>query len=581
MKKSMRHLGFILVCIFLAQPIQAQNIHKAAREGDLTKVKDLLQADPALLEIKNENGKTPLHFAAEGGNPEVIQFLLERGAEINAQNIAGETPLHYAAGWGHLEAVKLLLDKKADGTLLTEEGDSALHYLRFVGHPEVAELLLDSGSDINQINKAGQSFLGMSVLAGRQQLIDLAFARGAEISPQEGTQMLIAAASAGNLSLADKLLAKGAAPEAKGDPGNRLLHAAAAGGHTKLVKELVKQGADLKSRSEGGGTLLHSAAQGNLLDLGKQLISQGVALDIQDRLQRTALHTSQDWGNLAFTEMLIKAGAGDLPRGTIWLSETEDQGPLSQRLEVAYIANEGFLISTPSTTILVDALFQNPFGYLSTPRPAFEKMKASAPPFKNLDLVMFSHAHRDHFEPQMVLDLLQKRHTLRMVGNSITIGELKQTAGTDFSAVISRITDLNPDWGTIQEITLAGVKIKAFPVNHAEADRPYVTLGFLMYLDDFTILHLGDINPPSNADIIPRYGFEKENIDIAFIDPFFLQNETGQALLKDHIRPKKIILMHMRPNEVDNYAQALGRNYDNLLVFHVPMQRKIFGKSVQ
>ena len=62
-------------------------------------------------------------------------------------------------------------------------------------------------------------------------------------------------------------------------------------------------------------------------------------------------------------------------------------------------------------------------------------------------------------------------------------------------------------------------------------------------------------------------------------DPFFLQNEAGQKILSDHLRPRKIILMHMRPNEVDRYAQELGQDYDDLLVFHEPMEKKIFRKA--
>ena len=579
MRKTYPILSLFLITVFLASQAADHEIHDAARAGDLAKVSSLLEADPSLLEIKNENEKTPLHFAAESGSVELIRFLLDKGAAVNALNTADETPLHYAAGWCHVEAVKLLLERKADVTIATNEGDTPLHYLRFVGLREVAELLLDRGADINARNQAGETFLGMAVNSGRPQLIDLAFDRGAKIEPGQGMRMLIDAAAADKLELVDRILDNGVEVKAEGEEGILLLHAAARAGHAGLVENLLTKGANINSLTPKGSTLLHSAARGNLLELGKRLLSEEVELDATDRFERTALHISEDWGHTAFQDLLEKAGASTAPRPVIWLSEKPEDGASRKILEVTYIANEGFYISTPTQAVMTDALIQNPWGYLNTPDSVLTKIKASSAPFERLDLLLFSHAHRDHFEPNMAFELLRTLQKTILVGNSITLGELKEAAGVDFPAIKNRTRDLNPGWGTTLDVNLAGIKMKVFPVNHGEPDRPYMTLAYLMYLDGFTVLHLGDISAPSNVEYFPRFGLEKEIIDIAFVDPFFLENEDGQKQLREYIRPRKIILMHMRPNETDRYATELGQAFDNILVFHEPMQKKIFHKS--
>jgi ankyrin repeat protein/L-ascorbate metabolism protein UlaG (beta-lactamase superfamily) len=572
-------LPIALILALFYSPVAAHEIHDAARAGDLATVRALLEADPELLELENENEKTPLHFAAEGGSVEVIRFLLDRGADVNAPNVANETPLHYATGWCHLEAVRLLLERKADVSIATNEGDTPLHYLRFVGLREVAELLLENGADINARNNEGETFLGMAVNAGRPQLIDLAFERGAKIEPGQGMRMLIDAAAAGNLALVDRILDNGVEVKAEGESGILLLHAAAQAGHSKLADELITKGADIRSLSPKGGTLLHSAARGDLLDLGKRLIDAKIDVDATDDRDRTALHVSEDWGNTAFQKQLKEAGARELPRPVIWLSDKAEASQPVKTLEVTYIANEGFYITTRTQSVMTDALIRNPWGYLNTPAPVYTKIKDSAPPFARLDLLLFSHAHRDHYEPNMAFELMKSRDKTTLVGNSVTIGELTEAAGADFSGIEARTRNLNPDWGTTLDTSIAGIKMKVFPVNHGEPERPYVTLAYLMYLDGFSVLHLGDISPPSNVEYFPKFGLEKEDIDIAFIDPFFLQNEAGQRLLKDFIRPRKIILMHMRPNETGRYAAELGRAHDNLLVFHEPMEKKIFRKA--
>ena len=64
----------------------------------------------------NNNGNTPLHFAARHNLNEAVTFLLLRiGAEVNAINGNRETPLHLAARKNKNEAVTfLLLDNGAD-----------------------------------------------------------------------------------------------------------------------------------------------------------------------------------------------------------------------------------------------------------------------------------------------------------------------------------------------------------------------------------------------------------------------------------------------------------------------------------
>jgi len=57
---------------------------------------------------------TPLHYASEHGHTDVIQLLIDHGADIDAKNKWGTTPLHLASSHGHTEIVKLL---KANGAI--------------------------------------------------------------------------------------------------------------------------------------------------------------------------------------------------------------------------------------------------------------------------------------------------------------------------------------------------------------------------------------------------------------------------------------------------------------------------------
>lgn len=91
---------------------EEKNIFDRVKEGDIDKVKDLLDIN----HINNfdEFGMSLLHWAADRGLKDMVICLLDLGADINLKDGAGQTALHYACCCGHYEIVELLLSRGAD-----------------------------------------------------------------------------------------------------------------------------------------------------------------------------------------------------------------------------------------------------------------------------------------------------------------------------------------------------------------------------------------------------------------------------------------------------------------------------------
>ena len=84
---------FIISCA----TTKKQAIYLAAERGELEKVREFLRDDPENLNAQDDDGKTLLYHAVEGENYEVIEFLVNRGADIDiCEKSELRTPLMFA-----------------------------------------------------------------------------------------------------------------------------------------------------------------------------------------------------------------------------------------------------------------------------------------------------------------------------------------------------------------------------------------------------------------------------------------------------------------------------------------------------
>jgi ankyrin len=97
----------------------------------------------------NDDGKTLLHWAAEGGSEELVVFLLGKGAPAISRTLCGETPLILAAYHGHMDVVQLLVQHMGGQGINEREvdGSTALHWATEGGYEKVIRYLLLNGAD--------------------------------------------------------------------------------------------------------------------------------------------------------------------------------------------------------------------------------------------------------------------------------------------------------------------------------------------------------------------------------------------------------------------------------------------------
>lgn len=163
-------------------------LHESAAIGDVVRVTTALQQHPDQVDAYSPEGFTPLALAAHFGHTDVMQLLIDRGADLNrvATHRLAVTPLH-AALFGHqVAAALLLIERGADvttargGAGLKRAGWTALHYAAGLGFGTLVLPLLERNADLSRRDEEGKTPLELAVDANHLDIADILRSRGAK-----------------------------------------------------------------------------------------------------------------------------------------------------------------------------------------------------------------------------------------------------------------------------------------------------------------------------------------------------------------------------------------------------------------
>ncbi len=159
-------------------------IHRAAYEGDLEKVKKIIDRNPNQINVQDASGYTPLHLASGKGHIEIVEFLLNHGADIELEIFNRDTPLLVAARYarhGQYETIKTLLEHGAKVNHKDENGRTALHDAAMYSGKEVINLLISYGADVNARNKHQSTPLHQAAMLSNIEAAKALVEHGADI----------------------------------------------------------------------------------------------------------------------------------------------------------------------------------------------------------------------------------------------------------------------------------------------------------------------------------------------------------------------------------------------------------------
>ena len=277
---------------------KVERLLKAAEEGRLEEVEELLQSNANIDATEGKFQRTPLHFAARSGHRDIVDLLLEKNAQIEAKDRDQITPLHLAARSGHRDIVDLLLEKNAQIEAKDRDQITPLHFAARSGHRDIVDLLLEKNAQIEANTEIQGTPLHFAAGCGHRDIADLLLD---QILPDgfvsDLDQRLLKAAEEGRQEEVKELLQSNANIDATEGKFQRTpLHLAARSGHRDIVGLLLDEKADIEAKNGHQQTPLHYAAA--YFDHNEEvvtlLLEKGAGLGAQDCNGKSALSVILD-----------------------------------------------------------------------------------------------------------------------------------------------------------------------------------------------------------------------------------------------------------------------------------------------
>lgn len=317
-------------------------ILKLAAKGDLPGVKKVLSETPALLNAMSDgHHRTLLWEAANANRMDVVQYLVEQGADVNipgryrSETLVLLTPyciaikrkrkqiaeyllkngteidIYSASFLGELEILKEQIQKNKKSVNTRHPNDTAwhvipLHYAIAGEQTEAAKYLTQMKT---KVKPHSELLLDMACRLGRLDLIRLLVDAGADPS----TAPVFSVVYKGDAEIMAFFFDKGVNANTKdkvtGWPPVAYVSRGDKGEHPEKVKALIKYGADVNATGPKGVTALHAAAKAGFVNVIDALLNAGANINAKMKTGETPLRLAQKNKRDTATERLKKYGA--------------------------------------------------------------------------------------------------------------------------------------------------------------------------------------------------------------------------------------------------------------------------------
>jgi L-ascorbate metabolism protein UlaG (beta-lactamase superfamily) len=256
--------------------------------------------------------------------------------------------------------------------------------------------------------------------------------------------------------------------------------------------------------------------------------------------------------------------------------------PGREPLQLTYIANEGVVVSSGASKILIDALFDKPNPEYRAPSPeVLEKIMKGEAPYDGVDLALVTHNHPDHFDASLAARYLVASPGTVFVGPADAVAAMR-AAANDWATIEPRVVSLDIKIGEKSTKELKGISLTALRTKHSGEQESPMNLMYLFDLDGWRVFHEGDST--GKAGVCSDSALGGVTVDLALVHFWFPLDPDCARFLQEGLKPSHIALMHLpirlesdAPGKIDQ----VRKYYGDLFLMLPGMRERVFTKVVR
>ena len=297
-------------------------LHYAAQGGD-TDIISLIHTHLPNIESKTGEGETPLMVAAAHGKLHAVIWFLEKGATVACESNIGWNTLHCAAKGGDIDIISLIHTHLPNIESKTGEGETPLMVAAFLGKLHAVKWFLEKGATVACKGNRGWNTLHYAAHGGDTDIISIIHTHLPNIESKtgEGETPLMVAAAHGKLHAVKWFLEKGATVACESNIGWNTLHCAAKGGDIDIISLIHTHLPNIESKTGEGETPLMVAAAHGKLHAVKRFLEKGATVACESNIGRNTLHCAAKGGDIDIISLIhthlpnieSKTGEGETP----------------------------------------------------------------------------------------------------------------------------------------------------------------------------------------------------------------------------------------------------------------------------
>lgn len=228
---------------------------------------------------------------------------------------------------------------------------------------------------------------------------------------------------------------------------------------------------------------------------------------------------------------------------------------------LTYIANAGVLLRINNKKILIDGLCASEIPLFKNTQPdIYEKLIAGVPPYDNIDLMLITHNHSDHFDAEMCGNFLKQSPNTFVIANSDVISRIKDyVCKENWESLI----ELQPKTYCREKIKVKDIVIEAISMLHDGHNYSDVNnLAFLIECGK-KVLHLGDAAfVKENSEALKL----EDGIDLLIANFPWVCLPAARKIIKENIKPQKLAIVHLPNLELDSlgWINSAKKNYERV-----------------